>query len=208
MVNIFSHSHRILMDFLKVYEATGILGSATDTYDSCGQVTRVAPFEHVTSEQFEKCLEQFRGEITQIPPIYSALRMQGVRLYDYARKGLPLPAEIKARPVKIHSLESLEFTSKHSYNTTNNGIQAETSLEPCTPPIFRIRVACGGGTYIRSLIYDIGEQLDSAAHMVQLKRTEQGGFVLGKDTLELEECCDIDKIRDAINHSKTLLSQK
>lgn len=86
-----------------------LFGAETDTYDKLGKVVRRAPYEHVTREAVEKALDQFRGQIMQRPPIFSALRVQGKKLYEYAREGKEPPIEIKARPVEVTNLEILEW---------------------------------------------------------------------------------------------------
>ncbi|KAI9064423.1 hypothetical protein FKP32DRAFT_1541134, partial [Trametes sanguinea] len=97
------------LDCVKEYRTTCLLGCETDTYDSEGKQVRLAPWHHVTREQVEKTLDQFRGEIEQIPPIFSALKMDGMPLYEYARKGIPLPRPIEKRKVTVHELELVEW---------------------------------------------------------------------------------------------------
>ncbi|KAJ9402561.1 hypothetical protein DTO282F9_757 [Paecilomyces variotii] len=93
----------------KTYETVVLFGAETDTYDSMGKVVRRCPYEHITREIVEKALEQFRGPIMQRPPIFSALKVQGKKLYEYAREGREPPIEIKARPVEVSNLEILEW---------------------------------------------------------------------------------------------------
>ena len=97
------------LECTKSYEATILFGAATDTYDALGKVLRRAEYKHVTKEGVEKVLARFRGNIMQRPPIYSALRMQGKRLYEYAREGKEVPREIQERPVKVEELEVIEW---------------------------------------------------------------------------------------------------
>ena len=109
-----------LRDFLectKTYEATILFGAATDTYDVLGKVVSKAPYSHVDRDMAEKALFQFRGSIEQRPPLYSALRMDGKRLYEYAREGKEVPREIAARPVTTESLEIREWlpSGSHEY---------------------------------------------------------------------------------------------
>ncbi|KAI4230141.1 MAG: hypothetical protein L6R36_000254 [Xanthoria steineri] len=99
---------KLLQDFLtctKTYEATVLFGAATDTYDVLGKVLSKAPYTHLTRENVESALNKFRGPINQKPPLYSALRMDGKRLYEYAREGKEIPREIQERPVTTESLE-------------------------------------------------------------------------------------------------------
>ncbi|KAL1966794.1 hypothetical protein VTN77DRAFT_3759 [Rasamsonia byssochlamydoides] len=97
------------LECTKTYETVVLFGAETDTYDRLGKIVRRAPYEHVTRDVVEKALEQFRGKIMQRPPIFSALRVQGKKLYEYAREGKEPPIEIKARPVEVHDLRILEW---------------------------------------------------------------------------------------------------
>jgi tRNA pseudouridine55 synthase len=101
-----------LQDFLactKSYETIVTFGAETDTYDRLGKIVRRAPYEHVTREAVEKALEQFRGNIMQKPPIFSALRVNGKKLYEYAREGKVPPVEIQHRPVEVLNMEVVEW---------------------------------------------------------------------------------------------------
>ncbi|KAK6822249.1 hypothetical protein RU639_006703 [Aspergillus parasiticus] len=101
-----------LNDFLgctKTYETIVLFGAETDTYDRLGKIVRRAPYEHVTREVVEKALEQFRGKIMQRPPIFSALKVKGKPLYEYAREGKEPPIEIQERPVEVTDLRILEW---------------------------------------------------------------------------------------------------
>lgn len=101
-----------LNDFLgctKTYETVVLFGAETDTYDRLGKIVRRAPYEHITREAVEKALEQFRGKILQRPPIFSALKVQGKKLYEYAREGKEPPIEIQSRPVEVSDLRILEW---------------------------------------------------------------------------------------------------
>ncbi|TVY39404.1 putative tRNA pseudouridine synthase [Lachnellula subtilissima] len=101
-----------LQDFLsctKQYETVVLFGASTDTYDRVGKVLRTAPYEHVTREVVEAALGQFRGKFMQLPPLFSALKMNGKPLYEYAREGKPIPREIERRPVEVLELELVEW---------------------------------------------------------------------------------------------------
>ncbi|KAL4866330.1 hypothetical protein BDV12DRAFT_136855 [Aspergillus spectabilis] len=101
-----------LQDFLgctKEYDTVVLFGAETDTYDRLGKVVRRAPYEHITREAVEKALEQFRGKIMQRPPIFSALKVQGKKLYEYAREGKEPPIEIKSRPVEVTDMRIVEW---------------------------------------------------------------------------------------------------
>ncbi|CAG8450689.1 1500_t:CDS:10 [Scutellospora calospora] len=210
----------------KVYSATGLFGFATDSYDSYGKLSKIAPVKHITKEMLTFTLQKFTGNILQKPPLYSALRMDGRRLYDYARKGIALPKNIEPREVKIHSLSLLDFTINHDYKpptitttilletpkiTKNSSIKSidtiinENSITEnflLDNPIFKIHVKCGKGTYIRSLVHDIGIELNSAAHVVELVRLQQGDLQLHRDTVELGECSDLNNIINAMEKIK------
>ena len=93
----------------KAYEATVVFGVATDTYDVQGKILSKAPYAHITKEKVEEALKGFRGQIMQRPPIFSALRIQGKRLYEYAREGKEVPVEIQKRPVTVEDLEILDW---------------------------------------------------------------------------------------------------
>lgn len=147
----------------KVYEATLRLGEETDSGDLTGNIVYQHPAdtEPVSQEQVEQALEGFRGEIEQIPPMYSALKRDGKPLYEYARQGIEL--ERPARAVTIHRLELTGFDGSD----------------------VRILVHCSKGTYIRTLAQDIGRTLGCGAHLVALRRTQVGPFHL-KDAIALE----------------------
>ena len=140
----------------KAYVARAQLGAETDTQDAEGVETKAAPFEHVTLEQLEAAAAGLTGDILQRPPIYSALRKDGKRLYELARKGEIKPEEVEKRPVTVHRLAV-------------SGLDATTGE-------FDLEVRCSGGTYVRTLIEDIGREVGSAAHMTALERTRHGPF--------------------------------
>ena len=145
----------------KVYEAEMVLGATSDTYDSQGVVI-VKDCEPVSRELIEKTLLKFTGEQDQIPPMYSAKKVAGKKLYELARQGI----EIKREPCRI--------------------VISELELISYEWPKVKIRVACSSGTYIRSLVYDIGEDLGVGAYMSALLRTRIGSFELA-GAVELED---------------------
>lgn len=151
-----------LMGQRKVYTATVRLGQTTNTYDAEGEVTEERPFSHITSSGIESALEIFRGPIEQVPPIYSALKVDGQPMYKLARAGKDV--ERKPRPVTIYELDLLDWT----------------------PPNLQLRVVCSTGTYIRSLAYDIGETLGCGGHITVLRRTAVGEFN-SSDAISLED---------------------
>lgn len=144
----------LLADFDKEYAVTMLLGASTDTYDADGRIVQQQPIDGLTENAVRACAESLRGVIDQMPPMYSAIKMQGEPLYRLARKGITV--ERKPRTVKICELE----------------------VEDISLPVVRMRVVCSKGTYIRSLCHDIGETLGVGAHMTALRRTRIGPFRL------------------------------
>lgn len=143
----------ILLDADKSYIATVRLGITTDTCDITGTVTREREV-NVTEAELKAVLEKFKGETEQIPPMYSALKKDGVRLYNLAREGKTV--EIEPRKISISRIELTEFSGD----------------------TFKLSVDCSKGTYIRSLCRDIGEALGCGATMTELVRTATSGFCL------------------------------
>ncbi|KAF9454560.1 pseudouridine synthase [Macrolepiota fuliginosa MF-IS2] len=194
------------LDCTKEYYTTCLLGCETDTYDNEGKRVRLAPWHHVTREKVEAALPKFTGEISQTPPIFSALKMDGRPLYEYARKGIPLPRPIEPRKVTVHSLELVEWKgADHTYEwpqdaldadekkameTALKSVESEISLkdDPETPdkgekpPTFVLKMEVSGGTYVRSIVHDLAHHLNSAGHVVTLTRSRQGKFVMDKPT--------------------------
>jgi tRNA pseudouridine55 synthase len=138
----------------KRYQATIRLGSSTDTYDSEGQVTNSKPLGEISEEQFNEILQQFVGEMEQVPPPYSAVKIKGRKAYEMAREGEEI--ELAPRIVNVYSLDVLEWA----------------------PPEAVIDVYCSSGTYVRSLANDLGKALGTGAHLVGLRRTKSGRFTL------------------------------
>ena len=152
----------------KRYVANARFGEETDTLDTEGKIIKTVSTENITVESIQDILPQFRGDIMQVPPVFSALKKDGKKLYEEARKGKTAEdLGIEARPVVINELELIE--------------NPEERL-----PCFSIDVNCGGGTYIRSLIRDIAHALDSCAVMTGLKRTQQGQYSLD-DALQKDD---------------------
>lgn len=150
----------------KEYVAGFKLGLTTDTLDIWGEIKSELKSE-VTLSELEKVLKHFRGEIEQIPPMYSAVSVDGKRLYDLARKGIEV--ERKSRKITVYELELLDFDENNQ-----SGV---------------LKVFCSKGTYIRTLIDDIGNELGVGAVMTSLDRTKACGFLK-------EECMSLDKIKE------------
>ncbi|KAL7411267.1 pseudouridine synthase, partial [Mrakia frigida] len=234
----------------KEYRTVGILGCSTDSYDSDGAIVDTAPWEHLTRQDVENVLDRFRGEILQTPPIYSALKMDGKPLYEYARSNTPLPRPIEARKQIVHELvleswqearteeggeghgfrwpekvlgkeerEVLEKSKKlmddaekvpssTTASTESKPVPSSSSssstLPPSTsttkrviPPVFTLRMTVSSGTYVRSIVHDIAQALNSAAHVVVLTRTRQGEF-----SLEKGNCVDWSVFKDAVEEEE------
>ncbi|KAF3932892.1 hypothetical protein ABW19_dt0207395 [Dactylella cylindrospora] len=307
------------LDCTKEYEAVAIFGASTDTYDQEGKITWRKPYGHITREVVEGVLDKFRGDIFQKPPMYvrsmqrfpggdekktrfSALSLNGKRLYEYAREGIPVPVEIKKRPCNISNLEIIKFEDGkdgHEWEYpvveasevekaaaemyANMGLESKEGsdgglkLDPATvddaafeaaekrkaddqerkvnkkkrrkydpnnlpgasgnandgekneegqeegstpppppepvyhegvkPPVVHLRMTVSRGTYVRSVVHDIGQEIGSAAHLVALKRTRQGEYALGDNVIEWE---DFDNGNDAWEEKvkKELLKQQ
>lgn len=136
----------------KEYIATIQFGATTPSYDLEKEIDARYPADHITRRTLEDVLPRFRGEIMQVPPVFSAVKVDGRRAYKYARKGAEV--EMKAKPLLITELEILNFDEE----------KKEAVL----------RIVCGKGTYIRALARDLGESLDSGAHLTGLRRTRVG----------------------------------
>lgn len=136
----------------KEYEGTITLGSSTPSYDLETEVDNVYPTDHITHELIHKTKALFLGKIAQKPPVFSALKKDGKRMYEYAREGKEL--EIKARFVEVLEFEILEINL----------------------PVLRFRIRCSKGTYIRSIAHDFGKALNSGSHLSSLRRTKIGDY--------------------------------
>ena len=158
----------MLTDHDKTYRATMLLGVVTDTQDTTGKVLAEADTDRLTEAQVREAIQSFAGDYDQIPPMYSALKVDGKKLYELAREGKEV--ERKARPVQIH----------------------EIVIESMNLPEVVMTVSCSKGTYIRTLCNDIGEKLGVGGCMKQLLRTKVGRFLL-EDTLRLS---DLQKLKE------------
>ena len=152
----------LLTDHDKTYEALLLLGKTTDTQDISGEVQEEKNPAHLTEEEVRSCIESFIGAYDQVPPMYSALKVNGKKLYELAREGKTV--ERKSRRVQIHGIRILEMNLPH----------------------VRMEVDCSKGTYIRTLCHDIGEKLQVGGCMEELERTKVGRF-LKEDAVTLDE---------------------
>ena len=151
----------------KEYTATLQLGATTASYDKEHTVNMTYPTRHITRERIEQMLAQFIGEVPQVPPTYSAVKVGGDRAYKLRRKGEEV--ELKAKMVRIDEIELTDFDAQKMQMS--------------------IRVVCGKGTYIRSLARDIGRALGSGAFLTALRRTRVGD-------IRVEDCVDFDHFRE------------
>lgn len=138
----------------KEYVAELELGATTPSGDMEHEIDQRYPTEHITRERVEQALHSLMGEREQLPPLYSAKKVQGVRAYEFARLGEEI--ELKRAIINIYALELLEYNL----------------------PYIKIRVQCSKGTYIRSLAFEIGEALESGAYLRSLRRTRNGGYTV------------------------------
>ena len=156
----------LLTDRDKTYEAVLLLGKTTDTQDISGAILKEQPTDHLNEAEVTKVIESFKGTYDQIPPMYSALKVNGKKLYELAREGKTV--ERKSRKVTIYQIHIKEIQL----------------------PRVRMEVTCSKGTYIRTLCHDIGNLLGTGGCMEELTRTKVGRFEL-KDSLKLEELRDL-----------------
>lgn len=161
----------------KEYVATLKLGETTPSFDLEKEVDAVYPTEHITRELVEKVLRGFVGTIQQVPPVFSACKVEGKRAYELARAGKEVP--LKSKTLVIDELELLE----------------------CELPVIKIRVVCSKGTYIRALARDIGQALDSGAHLIALERTRVG-------EVTLDRCMSPDEIDDFLERTVVMTNEE
>ncbi|MEX2456929.1 MAG: tRNA pseudouridine(55) synthase TruB [Balneolaceae bacterium] len=163
----------MIQDQSKEYVATIKFGESTPSYDAALPADKTMDWEHITQEMIEQTIqESFTGLISQVPPIYSAIKVNGERLYKKARRGEKV--EIKSREIEIYSTEILDVEL----------------------PYIKVKIHCGKGTYIRSFAHDLGIALNSRAHLTGLRRTRIGNYTADNSVLPVE----FNKIMEAINH--------
>ena len=146
----------------KEYSVVAVIGKSTDTFDSEGKIIDSIQHIRVDLQDIEKVCRKFKGDIEQVPPAFSALKVKGERLYKSARRGEKVEAQV--RRVRIDSIHT----------------------ESYEPPHLTLNVVCSRGTYIRSLVNDIGEELGTGAYVASLKRIRSGPFHL-KDAMRMEQ---------------------
>jgi len=161
------------MQSTKTYRATVHLGIETDTYDAEGEILTQIDASHITLEQVIAAFQPYIGDIQQMPPMYSAIKKDGKKLYELAREGIEI--ERPTRAVTIYDIQVVSWES----------------------PSIVLDVTCGSGTYIRSLAHDIGEQLAVGAHLSGLIRTKSGAFNV-ESACNLDTLLDDDSWREQI----------
>lgn len=152
----------------KEYVAKIRLGATTPSFDLETEIDAHYPTDHISRESVEAVLPQFTGKIMQVPPIFSAVKVDGKRAYKFARKGAEV--DLKAKPLEIRKIELID----------------------CKLPEITIRVVCSKGTYIRALARDIGQALGSGAHLTGLRRTRVGTISIDK-CLQIDDALDLIK---------------
>ena len=146
----------------KEYVTDIMLGATTPSFDLEHEIDKTYPYEHITRGMLDRALEELSGERLQTPPVYSAKKIDGQRAYEYAREGEQV--EMKRALINIYAMEVLDFDL----------------------PRVRLRIECSKGTYIRSIAMELGEQLESGAHLTSLRRTRSGDF-LAENGFSVEE---------------------
>ena len=140
----------------KEYVTEMILGATTPSFDMEHPIDATYPTEHITREKVEQALAELCGERMQLPPVYSAKKIDGRRAYEYAREGAAAETKMRQALINIYEMELLEYDM----------------------PRIKVRVRCSKGTYIRSIAMELGEKLESGAYLSSLCRTRSGGFTL------------------------------
>ncbi|KAF9694239.1 hypothetical protein EKO04_008063 [Ascochyta lentis] len=155
----------------KTYETTVLFGASTDSYDCTGLVAERAHCAHVTRTLVEGKLAQFRGDVKQAPPIYSALKINGKKACEYARGGEELPRQLESRDMHVDQCTLLEWYEPGQHDFTYPGED-----EPAAAPAARVRLTVCSGFYVRSFAHDLGIACQSRSHMATLLRTRQATY--------------------------------
>lgn len=174
-----------LIDYLptdKSYKVAMYLGKVSDTYDTEGNITETN-FRKITLAEIESILPIFRGDVEQIPPAFSAVHYNGKRLYELARQG-KIPADIPSRKISIYKNDLIDFDYENQ--------------------ILRLDISCSKGTYIRTIVNDIGQELGCGAVMFELIRTSSASMNI-ENSLELNENTSNEKIKKALISPEKIL---
>ncbi|MDR0186117.1 tRNA pseudouridine(55) synthase TruB [Prevotella brunnea] len=159
-----------LQTHIKEYVATLQLGATTASYDNEHEVNATYPTMHITSKLIQEKLQLFIGDIEQVPPTYSAVKVNGERAFNYRRKGKEVV--LQSKKVRIDEIEVLNFNAEKM--------------------LLEMRIVCGKGTYIRALARDLGRALNSGAYLTQLRRTRVGD-------IKVENCLDYNHFEEWLN---------
>ena len=170
-----------LQSGVKEYIATLEIGATTPSFDLETKIDATYPTEHITAEKVKTILPQFTGRIEQIPPAFSAIKIDGKRAYNLARKGET--PELKPKILVIDEIELLDFA------------EAPEGRKKAV-----IRVVCSKGTYIRALARDIGKALNSGAHLTALRRTRVGAITL-------DECLSVEQMAEIIAKADVVMPE-
>ena len=179
-----TQASKYLINHDKKYIVELQLGTKTDTADSEGKIVKQQPInkEIITIENIEKILQTFIGKQEQIPPIYSAIKINGKKLYEYARKGQEV--ELKPRQIEIYNIKLINYSIEEKQ--------------------IKFEVFCGKGTYIRSLCEDIATKFETVGYMKALKRIQVGDFKI-EDSITIEELNDIVQ-KNELENTKTIIT--
>ncbi|KAF2653412.1 tRNA pseudouridine synthase B [Lophiostoma macrostomum CBS 122681] len=174
----------------KEYETVVCFGASTDSYDCTGVVTERAGHEHVTRRLVEEKLGLFRGLISQVPPVYSALKIDGVKACEYVRAGRELPRRLEGREMDVQECTLLDWyeAGQHDFVWPESKSKSESESESedggrrqAKGPAVRVRLVVSSGFYVRSFAHDLGVACQSRAFMAELVRTRQANFTLKQD---------------------------
>lgn len=203
-----------LQDGDKVYTGTMVLGATTPCYDLEQAIDRYYPYDHITTALLDEVRQRFIGTIMQVPPMFSAVKVDGQRAYELARSQEAEGNEIKSKPVTIHSFEITAFregdsniTSTITSTTSITSITSITSTTGITRKLYDnpqgtvpehlpqvdFRIRCGKGTYIRSIARDFGQALESGAFLSALRREQVGQY-------SVDQALRLDQIESYLTH--------
>lgn len=157
----------------KTYETVVLFGTSTDSYDCTGTITETANTSHVTRQLVEEKLGKFRGTIQQVPPVYSALKINGIKACEYVRQGKELPRELESREMHVDECMLLDW-----YDAGEHSFAFPGGEEPASAPAARIRLTVCSGFYVRSFAHDLGIACNTLSHMASLNRTRQANFTI------------------------------
>ncbi|CAI9636228.1 trna pseudouridine synthase b [Alternaria burnsii] len=150
-----------------------VFGASTDSYDCTGTIVESADTSHITRQLVEEKLENFRGTIKQVPPVYSALKINGIKACEYVRQGKELPRELESREMNVDECTLLDW-----YDMGEHSFALPGGEEPASAPAARIRLTVCSGFYVRSFAHDLGIACSTFSYMASLDRTRQANFTV------------------------------